>query len=113
MRLCQFEVKYTKISSSSCSRDCHPSRLPMNCKLHYITKFSHISSFIRNSLHWLPIRKPIQFKVCNLFGNCLIGFAPQYLKAYCIPVSYIHSRSTPRWVGSSLGHERLRLNLEV
>src|SRR6218665_2175175 len=67
-----------------------------------IQKFSHISSFIRNSLHWLPIRQCIQFKTCSLMRNCLTGSAPQYLKAYCIPVSSIPSRST-LW-SSAWGH---------
>ncbi len=34
--------------------------------------------------------------------NCLTGSAPQYLKAYCIPVSSIPSRSTLR--SSARGH---------
>jgi len=71
-----------------------------------ILKFSHISSFIRNLLHWLPIRHciqfKIQFKICFLMRNCLIGSALQYLKDYCIPVSSIPSRSTFR--SSSQGH---------
>ena len=31
-----------------------------------IPKFSHNSSFFRNSIHWLPIRQRIQFKICSL-----------------------------------------------
>ena len=41
-----------------------------------ITKFSHISSFMRNSLHWLSIHQRIQF--CSLMWNCLTGSAPQW-----------------------------------
>jgi len=67
-----------------------------------IPKFSHISSFIRNSFHWLPIRQRIQFKICYHVRKCLIGSAPQYLKAYCIPVSSVPSRSTFR--SSARGH---------
>jgi len=67
-----------------------------------IPKFSHISSLIRNSLHWLPIRQCIKFKIFSLVRNCLNGSAPQYLKAYCIPVSSIPSHSTLR--SSAWGH---------
>src|SRR6218665_166406 len=67
-----------------------------------IPKFSHSSSFIRTSLHWLHIRQRIQFKICSLMRNCLSGSAPQYLKAYCIPVSSIPSSSTLR--SSARGH---------
>src|SRR6218665_2529333 len=61
-----------------------------------IPKFSHIFSIIITSLHWLPIRQQIQFKICSLMKNCLTGSVPQYLKAYCILVSSIPSRSTLR-----------------
>ena len=52
-----------------------------------IAKFSHTSSFIRNSFHRLPIRQRFQFNICSLMINCLTGSAPQYLKAYYIPTS--------------------------
>ena len=67
-----------------------------------VSKSSPISSFIRNSLHWLPIRQRIQFKICSLMRNCFTGSAPQYLKAFCIPVSSTISRSTLR--SSAMGH---------
>ena len=31
-------------------------------------------------LHWLPIRKRIQFKILSLVHRCLYGIAPSYLK---------------------------------
>src|SRR6218665_1945143 len=67
-----------------------------------IPKFSHLSSFIRNYPHWLPIRQRIQFKICSLVRNCLTVSASQYLNAYCIPVSSIPSRSA-LW-SSAWGH---------
>jgi hypothetical protein len=67
-----------------------------------IAKFDHISSFIRDSLHWLPIRQRIQFKVCSLMRNCLAGSAPHYLRSYCTPVSSLPSRSSLR--SSARGH---------
>ena len=67
-----------------------------------IAKFDHISSFIRDSLHWLPIRQRIQFKVCSLMRNCLAGSAPHYHRSYCTPVSSLPSRSSLR--SSARGH---------
>jgi len=86
---------YIALSSTwICSQCCCLSHRDM-------PKFSHISSFIRNSLHWLPIRKQTQFKICyrmrnctNCMRNCCTGSAPQYRKAYCRLVSSIPSRST-------------------
>src|SRR5688572_1248896 len=61
-----------------------------------IAKFDHISYFIRDSLHWLPIHQHIQIKVCSLMRSCLAGSAPHYLRAFCTPVSSLHSRSSLR-----------------
>src|SRR6218665_977308 len=58
-----------------------------------IPKFAHISSFITDFLHWLPICQHIQFKVCSLIRNCLAGCALDYLKAYCVQVSSLPSCS--------------------
>ena len=41
-------------------------------------KFEHVTPILR-SLHWLPIRARIQFKVLILVFKCLHGNAPAYL----------------------------------
>ena len=41
-------------------------------------KFEHVTPILR-SLHWLPIRARIQFKVLTLVFKCLHGNAPAYL----------------------------------
>ena len=44
-----------------------------------IPKFSHISAAIRDELHWLPIRRRIDFKIALMVRHCLVGAAPEYL----------------------------------
>ena len=46
-------------------------------------KFDHIT----DTLHWLPVRQRIQFKLCSLVSNCQRRTAPSYLANMCIPVS--------------------------
>ena len=67
-----------------------------------IPKFSHISSFIRNTLHWLPIAQRIQFKILSIMRNCVAGSAPLYLIDLCIPVSSLPGRSALRSVSHDL-----------
>ena len=43
----------------------------------YITKFSGISAAIRDELHWLPIRKRIEFKIILFKRHCLVGSASE------------------------------------
>ena len=43
------------------------------------SKYSSSSEALRE-LHWLPIRKRIQFKILSIVYRCLNGVAPEYLK---------------------------------
>ena len=52
-----------------------------------VPKFGHISAAIRDTLHWLPVKQRIEFKLCLLVRNCLNGSAPEYLRELCVPVS--------------------------
>jgi len=42
----------------------------------------HITPVLR-SLHWLPVRQLIVYKLATLIRKCLIGRAPAYLAEYC------------------------------
>src|SRR6218665_2481758 len=47
---------------------------------------------MRDTLHWLPIRQRIFYRVVVLVWHCLIGFAPVYLQELCRPVSTLVGR---------------------
>ena len=61
-----------------------------------IFKFSSISSAIRDELHWLPIRRRIDFKISLVVRHCNVGAAPEYLMELC------------HRVGSAVGRQCLR-----
>ena len=61
-----------------------------------IPKFSHISGYIRDTLHWLPIQQRVQFKILSLMRNCLVGVAPSYLRYFCTFVSSLPARASLR-----------------
>src|SRR5688572_18151257 len=61
-----------------------------------IPKFGHISAFIRDSLHWLPIQQRVQFKIISLMRNCLTGVAQSYLRSACVLVSSLPARASLR-----------------
>ena len=44
-----------------------------------LPKYSHISSFMINQLHWLPLSARIQYKVLSLVLKSKLGLAPMYL----------------------------------
>ena len=42
-------------------------------------KYDHITPVLKD-LHWLPIRKSIEFKILLLTFKCMQGYAPLYLR---------------------------------
>ena len=59
-------------------------------------KFQRISTFLRNSLHWLPISQRVRFKVILMVWNSLLGRSPRYLQKLCLPASSNQFRSRLR-----------------
>src|SRR6218665_3494015 len=57
-----------------------------------VSKFDHISAYIRDVLHWLPLRQRIEFRVAVLVWYSLIDLAPAYLTDLCC--SFLSTRST-------------------
>src|SRR6218665_2044063 len=47
---------------------------------------------MRDTLHWLPIRQHIFYRVAVLVWHCFIGIAPVYLQELCRPVSRLVGR---------------------
>src|SRR5688572_11255598 len=54
------------------------------------------SGHIRDTLHWLPIHRRVQFKILSLMCNCLVGMAPSYLRSFCTFVSSLPARTSLR-----------------
>ena len=63
-------------------------------------RFDHISTLMRNQLHWLDITARIKYKMCVFAFRCLQNTAPRYLSDYCIPVATLSGRSHLRSVAS-------------
>ena len=61
-----------------------------------VSKFDNVSAAIRDELHWLPIRKRIQFKITLLVRHCIVGAAPEFLIKLCRPVSSSSGRQSLR-----------------
>src|SRR6218665_419290 len=53
-----------------------------------IPRFSHISNFMTEKLHWLPLSARIHFKIIFLVYKAFLGLAPSYL----CPLSAISAR---------------------
>jgi hypothetical protein len=63
-------------------------------------KFDHITPILRD-LHWLPVRRRVDFKVATLVYKCLHGLAPPYLIDDCILVSSLPGRQHLRSADTS------------
>ena len=45
-----------------------------------VPKFGHISAFMRDVLHWLPVQQRIHYRVSSTVWHCVLGRAPTYLQ---------------------------------
>src|SRR6218665_1453760 len=61
-----------------------------------VPKYASILGYMRDTLHWLPIRQRIFYRVAVLVWHCLNGFAPVYLQELCCPVSTLVGRQALR-----------------
>ena len=69
-----------------------------------VGKFDRIQHLISDRLHWLPVHKRVQFKLCLLAYKAVHGLAPHYLADMCRPVSSVDARRRLR--SSDLQHTR-------
>ena len=57
-----------------------------------IPKYGHVSSYMLEVLHWLPICQRIEYRVSALVWRCMRGLAPIYLRELCCLVSAVPGR---------------------
>src|SRR6218665_1963527 len=69
-----------------------------------VSKFDHISAYLRDVLHWLPLRQRIEFRVAVLVWYSLIGQAPAYLTDLCRPSLSVRSTRHLRSAEQGLLH---------
>ena len=61
-----------------------------------LPKFSPVSAYIRDVLHWLPISQRISYRTAAVVSRCVLGCAPSYLRDLCRPVSDVAARRALR-----------------
>ena len=44
-----------------------------------IPRFGHISEYMRDVLHWIPVQSRIHFRVSSFAWRCVLGTGPLYL----------------------------------
>ena len=52
-----------------------------------IPKSGHVSDYLRDVLHWLPLPQRISFRVSAFVWRSLVGTAPAYLQELCRSIS--------------------------
>src|SRR5260221_1126393 len=55
-------------------------------------KFEAITAAMRDTLHWLPIRQRIIYKLCTITYKCLHSTAPSYLSDMLASVGTVEAR---------------------
>ena len=77
---------------TSQTRDKLQRVLNCNCSVRFMfggDSRHHVTSLLRDHLHWLRARERISFKLCLLVYKAVHGLAPWYLNEMCIPLSTV------------------------
>jgi len=61
-----------------------------------LRKYDHVTPFIRDELHWLPVLQRVKFKIAVLAFNCIRGTGPAYFNKVCTPLSSIPGYASTR-----------------
>src|SRR6218665_2249551 len=61
-----------------------------------VLKFGHIGEFTRDTLHWLPVRQRILYRVSTIAWRCILGVAPAYFSELFVPSSSCPGRRSLR-----------------
>jgi len=61
-----------------------------------VPKFGHISDYMRDVLHWLPVQQRIHYRISYIVWHCVLGDAPSYLLELFILTSACSGRRSLR-----------------
>ena len=63
----------------------------------YITpRTGHVSAYMLDVLHWLPLQQRIIFRIGAMVWRCILDLAPAYLRDLCCPTPGTRGRSSLR-----------------
>src|SRR6218665_2763733 len=61
-----------------------------------IPRTGHVSAYMLDVLHWLPLQQRIIFHIGAMVWRCILGLAPAYLRDLCRPTPGTRGRSSLR-----------------
>src|SRR6218665_204137 len=44
-----------------------------------VPRFGHITDYMRDVLHWLPVQQRIHYRISSIVWHCVLGNAPSYI----------------------------------
>src|SRR6218665_3113990 len=59
-----------------------------------IPRTGHVSAYVLDVLHWLPLQQRIIFRIGAMVCRCILGLAPAYLRDLCCPTPGTRGRSS-------------------
>src|SRR6218665_3304864 len=66
------------------------------CLIGGIPRTGHVSAYMFDVLHWLPLQQRIMFRIGAMVWRCILGLAPAYLRDLCCPTPGTRGRSSLR-----------------
>src|SRR6218665_2562812 len=61
-----------------------------------VPRFGHITDYMRDVLHWLPVQQCIHYRISSIVWQCVLGNVPSYLLELFILTSACSGRQSLR-----------------
>src|SRR6218665_2076398 len=61
-----------------------------------VSRFDHITDYMREVLHWLPVQQHIHYRISSIAWHCVLGNVPSYLLELFILTSTCSGRRSLR-----------------
>src|SRR6218665_3177422 len=61
-----------------------------------VPRFGHITDYMRDVLHWLPVQQCIHYRISSIVWQCVLGNVPSYLLELFILTSACSGRRSLR-----------------
>src|SRR6218665_1030343 len=68
-----------------------------------VPRFDHITDYMRDVLHWLPVQQRIFYRISSIVWHCVLGNAPSYLLELFTLTSACSGRRSLRIQGGLCG----------
>src|SRR6218665_260388 len=79
-----------------------------------VSRFGHITDYMRDVLHWLPVQQRIHYRISSIVWHCVLGNVPSYhLELFILTLACSGRRSLRCRLSTDYGHSDTYLSKSI